>query len=137
MDGWRRKLQSELSFEEYAGRIQRSDDGDPPREGEFAIEPLGLVEETKIACMTGMLLCLGISRDNDRQKLSRARKDLFQFMNHPCGLVERSNPCRCFKKTRAFIAAGEGGSWRRGSTCFPTTLTRLSRIYGRAMTGSA
>ncbi len=27
-------------------------------------------------------------------------------MNHHCGLVDRSNPCRCFKKTRAFIAAG-------------------------------
>jgi RNA polymerase sigma factor (sigma-70 family) len=121
---------SELSFEEYARRIEGCADGDPPRQGEFAADPLTLVEEAKIACTTGMLLCLsreqrlvfilgllgvddgtgaeilGTSRANYRQKLSRARKDLFQFMSHQCGLVDPKNPCRCARKTRAFIAAG-------------------------------
>lgn len=36
------------------------------------------------------------SIDNYRQKLSRARKDLFNFMNN-------NNSCTCNKKTKGFI----------------------------------
>jgi RNA polymerase sigma factor (sigma-70 family) len=89
------------------------------------------IEDAKIGCMTGMLLCLSreqrliyvlgeifeiesktgaellqISADNFRQQLSRARKDLYNFMNNKCGLVNSSNPCRCPKKTKGFIKAG-------------------------------
>lgn len=89
------------------------------------------IEETKITCMSGMLLCLereqrlvfilgeifnvdhnlgasllNISKDNFRQKLSRARKDLYNFMNRKCGLIRKENPCRCKGKTKGFIAAG-------------------------------
>ena len=49
---------------------------------------------------------LDVSRDNFRQKLSRARRELTQFMDGQCGLVNASNPCRCAKKTQAFIRAG-------------------------------
>jgi len=49
---------------------------------------------------------LEVSRDNFRQKLSRARRDLHQFMDGQCGLVNAANPCRCAKKTQAFIRAG-------------------------------
>ena len=49
---------------------------------------------------------LETSRDNFRQKLTRARRDLRSFMNDECGLVKTSNPCRCAKKTRGFIKAG-------------------------------
>jgi len=90
-----------------------------------------IVEDARFGCMSGMLLCLdreqrmvyvlgeifgvdhavgsdmlGISRDNFRQRLSRARKDLYQFMNKKCGLVNKANPCRCEKKTKSFIKAG-------------------------------
>lgn len=89
------------------------------------------IEDAKIGCMTGMLLCLSreqrlvytlgeifeveskigadlleISADNFRQQLTRARKDLYNFMNNKCGLVNSSNPCRCPKKTKGFIKAG-------------------------------
>jgi RNA polymerase sigma factor (sigma-70 family) len=89
------------------------------------------VEDAKLACMNGMLLCLDrdqrliyilgeifeidhslgaelleISKDNFRQRLSRARKNLYQFMNKKCGLINKSNPCRCDKKTKGFIQAG-------------------------------
>lgn len=89
------------------------------------------IEESKIACMAGMLMCLSreqrliyivgelfeidhniasdifnISPDNFRQKLSRTRKDLYQWMNNKCGLVNNENPCRCPKKTKGFIANG-------------------------------
>ncbi len=89
------------------------------------------IEDAKIGCMTGMLLCLNreqrlvyilgeifevdskvgaeilsISSDNFRQQLTRARKDLYSFMNNKCGLVNTENPCRCPKKTKGFIKAG-------------------------------
>jgi RNA polymerase sigma factor (sigma-70 family) len=89
------------------------------------------VEDAKIGCMTGMLLCLSreqrlifvlgeifeidsktgselleISMENFRQLLSRARKDLYQFMHNKCGLINAQNPCRCPKKTKGFIQAG-------------------------------
>lgn len=89
------------------------------------------IEESKIACMAGMLMCLDrrqrlvyivgevfeidhnlaseifeTTPDNFRQKLSRARKDLYTWMNNRCGLVNLKNPCRCKSKTKAFIEAG-------------------------------
>jgi hypothetical protein len=49
---------------------------------------------------------LEISRENFRQRLARARRDLHNFMNDKCGLVNRANPCRCARKTRGFMQAG-------------------------------
>jgi RNA polymerase sigma factor (sigma-70 family) len=88
-------------------------------------------EDVRISCTAGMLLCLDreqritfilgaifnidhkrgaeileITPDNFRQRLSRARKDLHSFMDNKCGLVNKSNPCRCPKKTRSFIELG-------------------------------
>lgn len=89
------------------------------------------VEEVKLSCMSGMLLCLDreqrlvyvlgevfrighhlasefleISPDNFRQKLTRARKDLYSFMNNKCGLVNKDNPCRCPRKTKGLVQMG-------------------------------
>ena len=89
------------------------------------------IEESKLACMSGMLMCLDrpqrivfilgalfgiehtlggevleISPANFRQRLARARKDLYHWMHQRCGLVNTDNPCRCPKKTRGFIRAG-------------------------------
>src|SRR5438309_6795456 len=90
-----------------------------------------LVTEAMISCTSGMLLCLDreqrltfilgaifevsdtvaaevleITPDNFRQRLARARRDLRNFMNEKCGLVNQANPCRCAKKTRGFVQAG-------------------------------
>ena len=90
-----------------------------------------LVKEAKLSCMKAMLLCLSpeqrmiyvlgelfefpdimcseimeISRANFRQKLSRARKQLYSFMNQKCGLINQANPCRCARKTTGFIQKG-------------------------------
>jgi RNA polymerase sigma factor (sigma-70 family) len=90
-----------------------------------------IIEETKIGCMLGMLLCLtreqrlafilgaifevpsevagevlGVSAAAFRKRLERARADLGSFMNAQCGLVNPSNPCRCPKKTAALIREG-------------------------------
>ncbi|HEY0731931.1 MAG TPA: RNA polymerase sigma factor [Chitinophagaceae bacterium] len=89
------------------------------------------IEELRIRCTTGMLLCLdkkqrliyilgdlfeishrlgaeimGISPSNFRIRLMRARNDLYSWMNQRCGLINPANPCRCSKKTRGFIASG-------------------------------
>src|SRR5215469_13583 len=90
-----------------------------------------LVTKALLACTSGMLLCfdreqrlayilgaifgvsdtvaaevLEITPENFRQRLVRARRDLRDFMNDKCGLVNQANPCRCAKKTRGFIEAG-------------------------------
>jgi DNA-directed RNA polymerase specialized sigma24 family protein len=119
------------TFAGYAAAINSTPDLDLPDPKSVPVDVPLLVEEAKIACTTGMLLCLdrkqrliftlgeilGVSDtvgseilemapDNFRQSLARARRDLYQFMNHQCGLVNANNPCRCPKKTKGFINAG-------------------------------
>jgi len=89
------------------------------------------IREVRLQCLSGMLLCLTkeqrliyiigdifnsdhtigadimeISKDNYRKKLSKARKDLHNFMQHKCGLVNKSNPCRCHKKVTIALEHG-------------------------------
>lgn len=89
------------------------------------------IEELRINCTAGMLLCLDreqrityilgemigldhklaaeildISAGNFRIRLMRARQDLYNWMNERCGLVNKSNPCRCARKTKGYIEAG-------------------------------
>jgi hypothetical protein len=47
-----------------------------------------------------------MTKDNFRQKLSRARKQLYNFMYNRCSLMDKNNPCRCEKKTKALIDSG-------------------------------
>src|SRR5262245_16419175 len=119
------------TFAIYAAAINSTPDLDLPDPKSVPVDVPLLVEEAKIACTTGMLLCLdrkqrliftlgeilGVSDtvgseilemtpDNFRQSLARARRDLYQFMNNQCGLVNTTNPCRCPKKTKGFILAG-------------------------------
>jgi hypothetical protein len=119
------------TFADYGAAIDSTPDLDLPDPSSVpAAVPL-LVEEAKNSCTMGMLLCLdrkqrliftlgaifGVSdavgsevlemtADNFRQCLVRARRDLYSFMNNQCGLVNKSNPCRCPKKTRGFIEQG-------------------------------
>ena len=116
-----------MSFSCYAHGLDRTADFDPPDQSSVPIDVRLLVEEARLSCTAGMALCLDreqrliyilgeifevtdgvgselleISRDNFRQKLARARRDLHNFMNERCGLVNRANPCRCANKTRGF-----------------------------------
>jgi RNA polymerase sigma factor (sigma-70 family) len=125
------ELQS-LTFATLGAAIDRTPELDLPDPTTVPVEVALIVEETKIACTTGMLLCLdrrqrliftlggmfGVSdqvggellemtADNFRQCLARARRDLHHFMNNQCGLVNKANPCRCAKKTRGFIEQGQ------------------------------
>ncbi|MEO7427112.1 MAG: RNA polymerase sigma factor [Fibrobacteria bacterium] len=91
----------------------------------------GTIEELRIQCTTGMLACLNrpqrivlilgdifgadhqlgaemtnTTPANFRVQLSRARRDLREWMNNRCGLVNPLNSCRCHKKARAYVRAG-------------------------------
>jgi len=119
------------TFAAYGAAIDGTPDLDLPDPKSVPVDLPLLVEEAKVSCTMGMLLCLDrkqrlvftlgeilgasdavggevleMTADNFRQMLSRARRDLYQFMKGQCGLVNEANPCRCPKKTRGFIQAG-------------------------------
>ncbi len=120
-----------ITFAEYGRALDGTPDEDLPDTQAVPADVQLLVAEARIGCTSGMLLCLDrqqrlifilgsifgvgdavgaelleLSRDNFRQRLARARRDLQNFMQDKCGLVNTANPCRCARKTRGFIAAG-------------------------------
>jgi RNA polymerase sigma factor (sigma-70 family) len=128
----RRRAETQvISFARYGEAIERTPELDLPDPKSVPVEVPLLVEEAKIGCTMGMLLCLDrrqrlvftlgevlgasdavggevleMTPDNFRQCLARARRDLYSFMNDQCGLVNKDNPCRCPKKTKGFIEHG-------------------------------
>ena len=128
-----KKRKSEYSivdFESYFNSIDNMPSSDLNEQEENELKET--IEELRINCTTGLLMCLSrdqrmvyilgelfnighnlggeileISPGNFRVKLMRARKDLYQWMNKKCGLVNKDNPCRCSKKTKGYIKAGK------------------------------
>jgi len=117
------------TFDNYAEQLDNIKDEDLTTLEKAELKEF--IEDAKLGCMNGMLLCLNreqrlvyvlgeifgadhnlgsslleISKDNFRQILSRARRDLYNFMNSKCGLINQVNPCRCDRKTKGFIKAG-------------------------------
>lgn len=120
-----------MTFPDLGRSLDGCADSEVPDE---AAQPIGhglLVEEARLGCVTAMLMCLDrrqrlafilgeifgvsseeggevmeVSPENFRQLLARARQDLYQFMQHKCGLVNAANPCRCVKKAGAFMRHG-------------------------------
>lgn len=119
------------SFREFGDILDSAPDTEIAAGEYYEADTTLLVEETKQTCMSGMLLCLDkkhrlvfilgellgvndkvggeildIKPENFRMILSRSKKDLYNFMQDKCGLINKKNPCRCAKKTKAFIQAG-------------------------------
>ena len=119
------------SFARYGDSLDATPDMDLPDQRSVPADVQLMVDEARIGCTSGMLLCLDreqrliyilgeifgvtdgvggelleISRENFRQKLARARRDLHNFLHDKCGLVNEANPCRCAKKTQGFMKAG-------------------------------
>ena len=117
------------TYDSFAQDLDQTPDGDL-RTTDDAEKRL-LIEEAKIICTMAMLLCLDgrqraayilgeifavtdsvgaevleVSPANFRQILSRARRDLYSFLQGKCGLINQANPCRCARKTQGFIDAG-------------------------------
>lgn len=116
------------SYSQFFGLIEEIPDEEVE---EYADEDHPYNRETKIKCTAGMLMCLsreqrllfvvgelfqvnhalgaeifGISKANFRKKLSRIRKELYEWMHNRCGLINKNNACRCNKKTKGFIERG-------------------------------
>ena len=121
----------EGGFSDYARGLDNTPDRELPDSNAVPADVQLLVSEAMLGCTSGMLLCLdrqqrmtyilgsifGVpdvvgaelletSRDNFRQRLARARRDLHSFMHGQCGLVNAANSCRCARKTQGFIEAG-------------------------------
>ena len=121
----------EITFAEYGQTLDGTPDAELPDPRAVPADLQLLIAEARIGCTSGMLLCLDrgqrlifilgsifgvsdavgaelleLSRDNFRQRLARSRRDLQNFMQDKCGLVNTTNPCRRARKTRGFITAG-------------------------------
>jgi RNA polymerase sigma factor (sigma-70 family) len=121
----------EISFEQAGAQLDAANDlPDPPP---APIDPAhdALVNEVKLACAHGMLLCLDrahrlayilgevldlpgedaaavleISPVAFRKRLSRAREELEAFLRVHCGLADPANRCRCHKLLPTALSAG-------------------------------
>lgn len=123
--------QKAMTFTDMGASLDSVQDEELPDPRALPIETALLVEEAKLGCITAMLMCLDrrqrlafilgevfgesseagaqaleVSPSNFRQLLSRARHDLYQFMNGKCGLVNQANPCRCARKATGFMRNG-------------------------------
>lgn len=126
----RRAEQHALSFDEFGDDI---DNGlsDAALVTPSNVEDHLLVEEVKIGCMQGMLLCLNreeraayvlgeifevtdkegaeifeITPSAYRKRLSRAREAVRNFMQAKCGLANPANACRCHRRVKLAIEKG-------------------------------
>jgi RNA polymerase sigma factor (sigma-70 family) len=129
-----------------------------PPEAEHAL----LLEEIRVGCTLGMLLCLDRPRrmayilgdilDLDhqeasailevtpaayRQRLSRARRSIVEFMADKCGLVNPENRCRCSRRLPIAVARGRVDPKKlqhagTGATAraFPETLRTIRSLEG-------
>ena len=127
-----KRRQGEARFTSFDDMIKRLDaipNAELNKEEEIELKEVS--REMQIRCMSGMLMCLtreqrliyilgdtfgidhklgaelfDISPQNFRVKLHRARKDLYSYMDDKCGLVNKSNPCRCPKKAKSLVKMG-------------------------------
>jgi RNA polymerase sigma factor (sigma-70 family) len=118
-------------FDCFGRTLDATPDLDPPDEGSLPVDVRLVIEEAKIGCLMAMLLCLdrdhrmafvlgeifeasdavaaavlGISQDNARQRLARARQQLRQFLTGRCGLIDAAGTCQCARKTAGFVRQG-------------------------------
>jgi RNA polymerase sigma factor (sigma-70 family) len=120
-----------MTFSDMAASLDSVEDQEFPDPRTVPVNATVLIEEAKLGCITAMLMCLDrkqrlafilgevfgetsergadameVTPENFRQLLSRARHDLYQFMNDKCGLVNQANPCRCARKANGFMREG-------------------------------
>ena len=116
-------------FNDLDNKLNAVPDSTPTAQEE--LEQKEFTKEARTRCMSGMLMCLtreqrliyilgdifgidhnvgsevfDISKQNYRIRLSRARTELHNFMEHRCGLIKKSNSCRCSKKAKALREKG-------------------------------
>ena len=117
------------NFEEHDRQLNMVPD--PELTPAEELELTDYAREVKFRCTSAMLICLdreqrliyllaesfgidhnlgaeifNITPQNFRVKLSRARKELHNYMEYRCGLINKSNPCRCTKKAKSALKMG-------------------------------
>ncbi len=117
-------------------------------------EALILIEELKIKCLTGLLLCLErkprlvfimseifdinnregaaimeVSAHNYRQLRSRSRRKVYNFIHYNCSLVRPENSCRCGRKIRHLIRQGFVDPDRL--TFYAESLPSIAQVIGQ------
>jgi len=122
--------EQQYTFERFSEEL---DEGlsDAPIQSEPEIDKALLLEEIKVGCTLGMLLCLDrahrlayilgeileiesreaaeildITPSAFRKRLSRARADIVGFMKKKCGLVYPDNRCRCRRRVNYALKRG-------------------------------
>ncbi|MBL4705321.1 MAG: RNA polymerase sigma factor [Flavobacteriales bacterium] len=118
-----------LDFNDFSKKLDGIPESQPTPQEELELKEF--TREAKMRCMSGMLMCLSreqrliyvlgdlfgidqnvgseifnVSKNNYRALLSRARKELHNFMQNKCGLVNVENPCRCAKKAKGLRDKG-------------------------------
>ncbi|MGH7451026.1 MAG: RNA polymerase sigma factor [bacterium] len=120
----------QYTFERFGREL---DEGlsDAPIQNESDLDEALLLEEIKIGCTQGMLLCLGrahrlayilgeilelespeaaaileIKPATFRKQLSRARAEIVSFTRMKCGLVNPQNKCRCRRRVNHALQMG-------------------------------
>ncbi|QQO09610.1 RNA polymerase sigma factor [Breznakiella homolactica] len=130
LDFRQKRFKDPISFEIFEGDVRNF----KPYNNELGLtaeEEKQYIEEVKTGCTAAMLQCLspedrfayilgsifgldsetaadicGITEPAFRQKLSRARRKIANFMNKNCGLLNEEAPCKCGK--RLLIALERG-----------------------------
>ena len=118
------------SFDELSGHFDEVQEDDGMTLDE-QVQYQQEIIDVRNRCMTSTLLCLDreqrlvlilgsifgiksqiaselldMTPENFRKQLSRAKADLFNFMENKCGLINPANSCRCHKKTKRFMKEG-------------------------------
>ncbi len=142
--------QQGYTFESFEAELHEPTltDEETERHPEYA----AAVEEVKVGCTLGMLLCLdrqhrlayilgeileldhnegaaisGTTAAAFRQRLSRARKSVASFTARVCGIVDERNACRCASRACHAIGAGRV---RLGSPLFGPAVRETARRFG-------
>lgn len=146
----------EITFRDAARTLSVQEQ--PPGESEVA----AVVNDVKIACSHAMLIglkrkyrmafvlgaviqlpgdeaarILGLTPAAYRQRLSRARAAMTEFLGRSCGLVNESAPCRCERRIAPCLRSGAIEPYRalaqnlRGSKDFARTQAELGGEISR------
>ncbi len=127
----RRSEQEALSFEEYQESLDLGSAGTWQESQSDVLQQL-FVEEIRISCLQGLLLCLDrehrlaylladvfdVSSEQGaailditpaafRKRLSRSREKIQDFLTRNCSLINSGNPCQCERYVNSYLDNGK------------------------------